>query len=546
MANFVPAGYEDEYSDDSDDFAFNYYNNKRSTNKSSIVVPDAGDVSQNWESYDDWNNQTVNPNENWETGDDWNTDQMYDKNETFPPVDLSSKLQNNVKLPIDDLRIAILNGDLETTRQYINSGVDVDIILKSNWTPLMYASNAGHPEIVEYLLERGANVNYNKAEMFTPLMAACMSNNKEHNVVQCIVHLVKHGASVNSIDRFHSTALMHAANSGHLLALQKLLEYEADPNLVDTHGWTALFYAANSGYMSLVTELKKVGVNIKHRDNRKDSAADIAYSRTFDQIAAFLDDIYKETNDKLSATENIESDPCMERTEMLERYGELELFLHGLELGSFIELFHRHQVSFHQLLQLTDSDLEKIGVMKVGARKKIVDAIKAVHKKDWQTTSLMKIQYDTSIRCSDAAAMLANISRHTLYITSTIGYIGDQVRLHPEIITETYDTKLLKQLLHYMQEAKQNTSKLVTQLDNFDHSIKILTEKKNLEPINHITESSIVKKRQYFPFLIPQTQHKLLMTMTVALMGLMIWKKNIVIDKFILFSDRIQHWFHFK
>lgn len=27
MANFVPAGYEDEYSDDSDDFAFNYYHN---------------------------------------------------------------------------------------------------------------------------------------------------------------------------------------------------------------------------------------------------------------------------------------------------------------------------------------------------------------------------------------------------------------------------------------------------------------------------------------------------------------------------------------
>lgn len=95
---------------------------KRPTNKSSTVVPDAGDASQNWEAYDDWNNQTANPNENWVTGDDWNTDQKYDDNETFPPVDLSSKLQNNVKLPIDDLRIAILNGDLETTRQCIDSG----------------------------------------------------------------------------------------------------------------------------------------------------------------------------------------------------------------------------------------------------------------------------------------------------------------------------------------------------------------------------------------------------------------------------------------
>ena len=46
----------------------------------------------------------------------------------------------------------------------------------------------------------------------------------------------------------------------------------------------ALFYAANSGYMSMVTELKKAGANIKHRDNRKDSAADVAYSRAFDKV----------------------------------------------------------------------------------------------------------------------------------------------------------------------------------------------------------------------------------------------------------------------
>lgn len=40
------------------------------------------------------------------------------------------------------------------------------------------------------------------------------------------------------------------------------------------------------------------------------------YNVYFVQIAAFLDDIYKETTDELSATENIESDPCMEKTEM--------------------------------------------------------------------------------------------------------------------------------------------------------------------------------------------------------------------------------------
>lgn len=44
--------------------------------------------------------------------------------------------------------------------------------------------------------------------------------------------------------------------------------------------------------------------------------------------------------------------------------------------------------------------------------------------------------------------MLANISRHTLYITSTIGYIEDQVRLHPEIITETYVSYINGRISH--------------------------------------------------------------------------------------------------
>lgn len=183
--------------------------------------------------------------------------------------------------------------------------------------------------------------------------------------------------------------------------------------------------------------------------------------------------------------------------------------------------------------------------MKVGARKKIVDAIKAVHKKDWQTTSLMTIQYDTSIRCQDTVAMLANISRHALYITSTVNYIGDQVRSHPEIITETYDSKLLKQLVHYMKEAEQNTSKLLIQLDKFDKEIKVLTETKNLEPIGHITESSIAKSRSsYLLCLISQTRRKFLVTTTVALIGFAFWtKKDIVINTF---SHHIQQWFHFK
>lgn len=78
-------------------------------------------------------------------------------------------------------------------------------------------------------------------------------------------------------------------------------------------------------------------------------------------------------------------------------------------------------------------------------------------------------------RCSDAAAMLANISRHTLYITSTIGYIGDQVRLHPEIITETYVSNINERIRHlnlihaiskiFLSQADQRFSSLLYKIN---------------------------------------------------------------------------------
>ena len=46
--------------------------------------------------------------------------------------------------------------------------------------------------------------------------------------------------------------------------------------------------------------------------------------------------------------------------------GDLEIFLMGLQLGEFISTFHDHKVEFSQLLSMTDADLQKMGVAKVG------------------------------------------------------------------------------------------------------------------------------------------------------------------------------------
>lgn len=45
-----------------------------------------------------------------------------------------------------------------------------------------------------------------------------------------------------------------------------------------------------------------------------------------------------------------------------------------------------------------DLTMLQAGVDQVGARKKLLDAVQAVHKKDWQPSSLVSIHFNKQIR----------------------------------------------------------------------------------------------------------------------------------------------------
>lgn len=59
------------------------------------------------------------------------------------------------------------------------------------------------------------------------------------------------------------------------------------------------------------------------------------------------------------------------------------MFLLGLQLSHLTPLFHQHKVEFGQLLSMTDSDLQLVGVAQVGCRKKILNGVLEVHKREW-------------------------------------------------------------------------------------------------------------------------------------------------------------------
>lgn len=65
-------------------------------------------------------------------------------------------------------------GDEEGVRRMLDGGTPVDDIDNGRFdvTPLQVAARGGHPEIVELLLARGANVNHSDGDNFSPVTSA--------------------------------------------------------------------------------------------------------------------------------------------------------------------------------------------------------------------------------------------------------------------------------------------------------------------------------------------------------------------------------------
>nr|WP_315145510.1 ankyrin repeat domain-containing protein [uncultured Flavobacterium sp.] len=73
------------------------------------------------------------------------------------------------------LAIAISKGEIETVKQFIENGTKVNKKL-NGLTPLMYAARYNKVEIIEYLLQKGADRTIKDSQGFTALKYAELSN----------------------------------------------------------------------------------------------------------------------------------------------------------------------------------------------------------------------------------------------------------------------------------------------------------------------------------------------------------------------------------
>ena len=97
------------------------------------------------------------------------------------------------KAPDISIHDAAKAGDIETVKQHLAAGTEMDVKGKDGWTSLHFALQLDHKEIVELLIANGADVNAKAEDGVAPLHVAAGGGHKE--VAEL---LIANGADVNA------------------------------------------------------------------------------------------------------------------------------------------------------------------------------------------------------------------------------------------------------------------------------------------------------------------------------------------------------------
>jgi ankyrin repeat protein len=142
------------------------------------------------------------------------------------------------------LMIAAERGSLDVVQALLNKGADVhEKELRQGRTALILAVANGHAPVVRALLDKGADVKDKDNNGWTPLMIVA-----ERGDTAITQALLARGPDVNEKEAKQGRTALHlATGNGHGAIVQALLAKDADVTEKDNNGWTALLIASELG-----------------------------------------------------------------------------------------------------------------------------------------------------------------------------------------------------------------------------------------------------------------------------------------------------------
>ncbi|XP_002131363.2 uncharacterized protein LOC100185611 [Ciona intestinalis] len=401
-------------------------------------------------------------------------------------------------LVLQDFQNAIITGNVQKVNSFLKVCPELcNSPLTTGWLPLTYACYFGNLNIVRTLVAFGCDRSVTGSDGCTALMAACKSQNISQELNDIIKLLISLKCDVFACNATSQNALMYASKHGNInacvqLLVEMLVQDQNKINAKDNKGWTALDWAIFKGNQEIVKRLLESGADVctfheishfgenliellnkvmpcksddndkiedkrEYNTNNDDTTAQIPENissngdtgidvnklcntssiceNVFDSQSEHLNDESKNEVHFFKPSANVSD-------QTFQKFGQLELFLCGLELSHLIPLFYDHDVRFEQLLYLTIQDLITIGIHQLGARKRILDAIKDWHSSTWKEGSLPNLSQGLTLE--QLRSVIHTSSEHILYISSALRYVRIQMKSQPQVFVPSSSMYLEK------------------------------------------------------------------------------------------------------
>ncbi|KAK3930303.1 Ankyrin repeat and SAM domain-containing protein 3 [Frankliniella fusca] len=237
-----------------------------------------------------------------------------------------------------DVHTAASLGDATVVMEALRA--DPECALARNdlgWSPLMFAVWQGHEHLVAALLEASRRCGQDAAE----------------------------DPAVGRLPRSGRSLLMVAARFGHgriasALCRPKTLESR------DFRGQTAIFHAIRGRNEELIRMLISRGANVNASDAQGRSVLRFAERCLPPATCQVLKNAGARLETTLAAPRSIQSTVQQESFNFT-----LASVLEGLALQKYLELFHLHKVDIQAFIAMTEDDLRRVGVSKLGPRRKM-------------------------------------------------------------------------------------------------------------------------------------------------------------------------------
>ena len=189
----------------------------------------------------------------------------------------------------DGLHKAAHENDVETLKQLIQNGADLEARDGSRRTPVHVAAFASNDEALELLAKAGADMNALESGIYDVVTIAAVADDPE--LMSLALKYGNRSDLTTSI--YEGTALIAAAHLGHVEVVQRLIKAGAPLDHVNNLHWTALMEAVVLGdggpeYIATVEALVQAGANITLADRNGVTPLEHAEQRGYKEIAAII------------------------------------------------------------------------------------------------------------------------------------------------------------------------------------------------------------------------------------------------------------------